>query len=266
MTRAVLLAHVLAALAGILHAQPALAGAWTRAQGEGQVILSYSLGLPPMSSLVSGGKADAQTSFVSLYGEYGVLDGLTLGGTVFLEIPSGADADHTANAGAFVRKRLWQREAVGDVASVQLGYVVPFDDSLGRRWGGEFASTTHEVSLRAQYGRGFWGDWGTAFVSTEAGFHYKLDDDEDDLRFDLSAGYAFAPCCMVIVSAFSTIPLGQEDANQLKIVPSFAYTLEGDEEREGFGLRPLTLQLSISQDVLSPSDGVGVQFSIWKSF
>lgn len=263
------------AAALLLVALPGLAagGAWTQPEGKGQIILSGSIGVSPQFGLAND-LGETESSFVSIFTEYGVLEGLTVGGTAFIEIPEGAENDNTANLGFLVRKRLWQGEN-GDVASAQIGYVVPLDDMMGDSFGGPGADQTHEISFRGLYGRGFGGDWGTAFVSTEAGYHKQLDGDDDEIRADLTVGYGPDPCCLVMLSAFSTWPLGDMEDAALKIAPSFAYTFFRDPApaetagKDGAAPEParlVTLQLSLSQDVLNIDDGFGVQFSVWKPF
>lgn len=267
--RAAALGSVLVAgLAG-----PAWAGAWTQPEGRGQVIVSASTGVSPQNAL-SGSLAAPQSSFVSLFGEYGLREGLTLGATAFVEIPDDGGADHTANVGVALRKRLWQRDA-GDVASVQIGYVHPLDALAGAQFGGEFADTRQEVSLRGLYGRGFWGDWGTAFVSLEGGYHKRFDAEEDELRLDVTAGVALDPRWLWLLSLYTTFPVGDGEDNAVKIAPSLAYTFEArpvrgppeaTEPAPWYALRPVTLQLSLTQDLLDLGNGVGVQISVWKSF
>ena len=256
----------LAALPGL-----AAGGAWTQPEGQGQIILSGSIGVAPVFG-VSNDVGDTESSFTSLFVEYGVMEGLTVGGTAFIELPEGSRTDNTANIGLLARKRLWQGDR-GDVASVQVGFVQPLDDVMGDSYGGPGTDQTHELSLRLLYGRGFGGDWGTAFVSTEGGFHKQLDGDEDELRVDATAGYAAKPCCLWMLSGYATLPLGDADDASLRLGPSFAYSLRRDPTgEEGDGDAPpepekvLTLQLGISQDVLNIEDGFGVQLGIWRPF
>ena len=253
----------------------AAAGAWTQPEGKGQVILSGSIGISPAFG-VANDVGETESSFTSLFAEYGVIEGLTVGGTAFIELPEGETADNTSSIGLLLRKRLWQGPD-GDVASAQIGYVRPIDGIMGDRFGGPGADPTEEVSFRLLYGRGFGGDWGTAFVSTEGGYHLQLDDDDDELRFDVTAGYGPDPCCLAMLSLFSTIPLGGMEDAALKLAPSFAYTFRNveaeDREAKAEGRKPaddpatpLTLQIGISQDLLNIEDGFGVQFSVWRPF
>jgi len=257
----------LAALPGL-----AGAGAWTQPEGQGQVIISGSIGVSPVIG-VTNDVGDTESSFTSIFAEYGLVEGLTIGGTAFVEIPENGSTDNTANIGLLLRKRLWQGQD-GDVASVQIGVVQPLDDAMGDRWGGRGTDQTNEVSLRGLYGRGFGGDWGTAFVSTEAGFHKQLDGDEDELRADVTVGYGPSPCCLWMMSSYGTLPLGDADDASLRLAPSFAYTLRrdpgasdksGEDEDDGSNAL-LTLQVGVSQDVLNVEDGFGVQISLWRSF
>ncbi|MEM9145282.1 MAG: hypothetical protein AAGC57_03725 [Pseudomonadota bacterium] len=237
----------------------AIAGAWTQKPGSGQAILSASRKSGQFSPFPSSRESDDST-FTALFAEYGALEGLTVGGTVFVEFASGDD-DNSADVGLFVRQRLWQGEA-GDVASVQFGAKQEINDLLGDDFGGPGADPTNEISLRLLYGRGWGFEWGSAFLSTEGGYHYQTDGDEDELRVDITVGAQPDPCCMGLLSLFSTFPVEGEEDVSIKIAPSFAYSFH----RPNDGGKPVTLQIGFSQDLADFDDGLGVQLSVWKPF
>ncbi len=245
---------------------PAAAGAWTQQPGAGQVIASASSKSAQFSPF-SGGRIADDSNFVSLFFEYGVVEGITAGGTVFVEIATDGAGGNTLDLGAFVRARVWQ-SGHGDVAAVQLGVKQDANGLLGDEFGGPDADPTNEVSLRALYGRGFGFDWGSAFVSTEAGYHLQTDGDVDELRADVTGGVQPWECCMILLSAFSTVPLGDEEAS-VKLAPSVTYSFRGAAEAADEGApppKPVTLQLGLSQDLLDFGDGLGVQISVWRPF
>lgn len=248
---------------------PALGGAWTQPEGQGQIIISTSLGAVPSAAAVTD-RGDTEDSYAALFIEYGLLEGTTVGLTAFSELPEGDRNDNTASVGLHLRQRLWQGEA-GDVASIQIGVVQPIDELLGERYGGPGTDQIDEVSLRMLYGRGFGGDWGTGFVSSEGGFHRQLDGDEDELRLDVTGGYGPEPCCQWMLGSYATLPIGDADDASLRLAPSFAYTWRREVEEDNDGedqpaAALLTMQLGISQDVLNIGDGFGVQLSIWRPF
>lgn len=251
----------MAACLGVLPGM-AGAGAWTQAPGAGIFIASISRKAAPIASF-AGSPAENDSNYAALFFEYGLAEGLTAGGTAYVELSTMEDDGDTAELGIFLRQRLWQGEA-GDVASVQIGLKQPVNDLLGGDFGGPNADPTQEVSVRALYGRGFGFDWGTAFVSLEAGYHLQTDGDEDEMRADLTGGVQPWDCCMVLLSLYSTYPIGDDDTASVKLAPSLTYRLgSGDAEPVR---KPVTLQIGLSRDLLDPGDGLGVQVSIWKPF
>ncbi|MGF1444994.1 MAG: hypothetical protein ACFBRM_02205 [Pikeienuella sp.] len=249
----------------LLAAEAAQAGAWTQNPGAGQVISSVSRRAAPISSF-AGGPADDDATFTSLFFEYGVIEGLTVGGTVFIEVQSMGSGGNTAELGIFLRKRFWQGEQ-GDVAAVQIGAKQPVNDLLGDSFGGPDSDPTQEVSLRLLYGRGFGFDWGNAFLSTEAGYHLQTDGDDDELRADITVGAQPWDCCMLLLSAYGTYPLGDADGAALKIAPSATYSFSLFSQTEDESPpKKTTLQLGLSQDLLNIDEGVGFQFSVWQPF
>lgn len=251
-----------ACLCAVLGAVPAAGGAWTQQPGAGQFISSFghrSNAIPGFG----GGDVEDDSTFVSLYLEYGLMEGLTLGAISFVEIVSSETGANNADAGLFLRKRLWQGEG-GDVASVQVGAVQSVGGLLGGNFDGPNGDPTQEVSVRAQYGRGFGFGWGSAFLSLEAGYHLQTDGDDDEIRIDATVGGQPWGCCMLILSVFSTVPLGRDEA-AVKIAPSVTYGFYASEAAREAGKRT-TIQLSLSQDVLALDEGVGFQIGIWEPF
>jgi len=237
-----------------------LSGAWTQKPGSGQVIVSASTKSAQVAPFGSG-RIDDDSSFASFFWEYGLREGLTIGGTVFAEIVTDGDDGDSADVGFFARQRLWTGED-GDVASVQLGVKQEINPLLGGDFGDPGADPANEVSLRLLYGRGWGFDWGSAFVSTEGGYHLQTDGDEDEVRLDITVGAQPDPCCMGLLSLFTTVPVGDEDV-AVKLAPSFAYSFRGE---DGEIEKPFTLQVGLSQDLNDFDDGLGVQVSIWKPF
>jgi hypothetical protein len=247
---------------------PALAGAWTRAEGEGQVILTTARRMAPAGSIFSG-VPDRDTNISQIYLEYGLLDGLTIGAKVYVEL-STTDLDRSSAAlGGFLRKRVWQ-DGMGSVASVEAGYAHPVESLLGRTFSVADPGAVPEAHLAGLYGHG-WGDaWSGAFVSTGAGYHWRGDGLADELRAEATAGYRPWRRVTGTVSLFGLAPLAGGSDPSLKIAPSVAYTLwphirRNDKKPEG-PVRPNTVQLGVSYDLLNPGDGLGLSISIWRSF
>jgi len=259
------------ALAGVLGATPgpeAAAGAWTKAPGRGQLIATTGRRAAPITAFV-GEPAQSDSNFSQLYVEYGVIEGLTLGGVAFVEVSTSDFEDNAAEVGVFARKRLWHSDW-GGVASVQLGYSHPLERMIGEGFAGSEPDSVPEIQARALYGQSFWGGWGNAFVSLEAGYHWQRGDRADEIRADVTGGYAPWRCCMGLLSLYSLTPIGEGTEASLTIAPSFAYTIVpriGPNEKKPFHrLEPTTVQIGVSYDLLNLDDGLGVQVSIWQAF
>ena len=248
-------------------AETALAGAWTRPEGTGQIIFTTGRRVAPVGA-IAGGIADDDANLTQVFLEYGLLEGLTVGGALFAELSSVKLGEGSASAGGFARKRLWQGQK--GIFSVQAGYVHPIEDLFPGDFGQNGSGASPEVETRLLYGHSWWGDWGNAFFSGEAGYDWIGDGEADEIRIDATIGYEPFHCCLAIFSLFSTVPIGDGGEAALKIAPSFAYTLFpeiGRNHKKPQGpLRPATIQIGVNFDLLNPDDGLGIQASIWRRF
>lgn len=251
---------------------PARGGAWTRAEGEGQLILSSGRRTSPAGALV-GGASERDLTLAQLYVEYGLLDDLTLGASAYVEIAPVDAEDGSAGAAFFARKRLWQDDR-GNVVSVQGAVSLPFEKLISDSFARSKPDSVTEFQLRALYGKSWWGDWGNAFLSTEAGYHLRSEGAPDELRLDATAGFEPHRCCMALFSLYTAVPLGNrtgsDSRTSLKMAPSFAYTLwpeiARNAKKPSGRVFPSTIQIGLDYDVLNPGDGLGVFVSIWKRF
>lgn len=261
-----LLCLAIFAVGGLAVNTAAFAGAWTRSEGSGLMIFSTGRSVAPVSAFATGSAtSDSNTTQILL--EYGLLEGLTIGATVFAELKTTDLSDSTFNAGIYARKRIWQGDA--GVFSAQIGYAHPLEGLVDDSLGTEIDDSAPEFEARLQYGHSFWGDWGSAFTSIEGGIDIFADDKDNELRADITVGYEPYHCCLALLSTYATMPMGNAEST-LKIAPSFAYTMYPDVSRnlkkpEGF-IRTRTIQFSIDYDLLNPDDGIGVQISIWQKF
>ena len=244
------------------------AGAWTREKGDGVAIVTTGRRVAPAGS-VTGGPIDKDANISQVYLEYGLIEGLTLGGKLYVELSSIDPTEGSAALGAFVRKRIWQ-DGKGGVASVEAGYAHPIESLLGETFAYVDPGAVPEAHLSGLYGRGWGGNWGSAFLSTGAAYYLRGEGTADDLRVELTGGYAPSRRFMGILSLYSLMPLGSGTDPSLKIAPSVAVTFwpklkegeEGGEDRPN----PMTLQLGVNYDLLNPSDGLGISLSIWRRF
>lgn len=261
--RAIAAVGVLAALPGT-----AAAGAWTRAAGDGQLIISSGRTVAPAGAW-TGGAAEEDTSFTQVYVEYGLFDDLTLGANLFAEIDALDFASSSASLSLFARQRLWVGQH-GDVASVQLAVSYPFEEMVLDQF--DVPSTSDNafaIELRGLYGKGWGFDWGNAFVSVEGGYRWR-DGRSDEIRFDATGGVEPVKGVLGILSAFTLWPLQDDTDASVKIAPSVAWTMFpwiGDDGKKPRGpISPDTIQFGAIYDVLDPDGGLTLQISIWRSF
>lgn len=258
---------VLAVTAGLV-ASDAAAGAWTLAEGSGQLIMTTGRNIAPIEGFI-GDAADSDSNSSQIWVEYGVAEGWTVGAVVYGEFSTIDIEDMQLRLGAHVRHRIWTGEA-GDIASVQVGFSAPVENWMGDIAPDSLPDSVPEVHLGALYGRGWQTDWGNSFVTAEAAFQWRGEGADEELRFEVTAGHEAWKGVLGLFSVFSSMPLGDQNDATLKLAPSLAYThwpWLGDNDRKPYGaLHPNTVQLGIVWDALNPDDGLGVQISIWKSF
>lgn len=252
-------------LAGIVPAGDAHAGAWTRPAGKGIVIATAARRVAPVSSL-TGGPVDEDANVSQIYLEYGLAEGLTAGGKLYVELSASNLEASSASLGGFLRKRLWQ-DGQGGVASVEGGYAHPVESLVGQ--GLELADpgAVPEAHIAGLYGRGWGSGWGNAFLSTGAAYHWRGDGLADEIRYEVTGGYTPRDRWMGLLSVYGLQPLGDGTDASLKVVPSVAYTFPPEETKEGeTPAAPRTLQFGVSYDVLNRDNGLGVSFSVWQPF
>jgi hypothetical protein len=232
------------------------------------VIVTTARRVAPMGA-VTGGPISSDTNISQIYLEYGLLDGLTIGAKSYIELSSTDLNGSSAALGGFVRKRVWQ-DGRGGVGSIQFGYSHPIESLLGSTFELAEPGAVPEANFAALYGRGWADKWGSAFVSTGAAYHMRREGMVDDLRFELTGGYAPWRRIMGIVSLYGLIPLGQGADASLKIAPSIAYTMwpwvARNEKKPNGPIKPKTIQLGVSYDLLNSNDGLGMSISVWQPF
>lgn len=249
-------------------AAPACAGAWTQAKDDGLLIVTTGRRIAPVGA-ITGGPISSDTNVSQIYLEYGLLDGLTIGAKSYVELSTTDLNGSSAALGGFVRKRVW-RDRQGGVASVQLGYAHPIESLLGSVFTVSEPGAVPEAHLAGLYGRGWGGEWGSAFISTGAAYHLRREGTADDLRLEFTAGYAPWRRFMGILSLYGLAPLGGGTDPSLKIAPSIAYTMwpyiDRNEKKPSGPVNPNTIQIGVSYDLLNRGDGLGMSISIWRPF
>ena len=246
---------------------PALPGAWTRAAGEGQIIVTAARSSGPAGSVLSD-VPDRDITTSQIYLEYGLTDSLTLGGKAYVQISGFSPGDNSALAGGFLRKRVWQ-DGQGGVASLEGGYAHPIESVFGPTFANAAWGAVPEAHGAALYGRGWGGDWGSAFLSTGLAYYWRGRGAADNLRAEATAGYAPWRWLMGMVSLYGLEPLGSGSERSLKVAPSLAFSYGfGDEDGdpEAKKRHPSTIQFGASYDLLNPGEGVGFSVSVWRGF
>ncbi len=256
------------ALACCLWAGDAAAGAWTLAKGQGQVISTTGRNIAPIGAFIDGA-ADTDANSSQLWVEYGLAERWTVGALVYGEFSTTDAADMQLRLGAHVRHQVWAGEQ-GGVAAVQASFSAPVESWIGDMVPDSLPDSVPEISVSALYGRGWQTGWGNSFVSTGAGFQWRGEGADEELRLELTAGHEAWKGVLGLFSVFGSLPLGDRNDATLKLAPSIAYTLWpwlGENDRKPFDApHPNTIQLGVVWDTLNPDDGLGLQISIWKNF
>ena len=196
------------AMAALLAAGSAEAGAWTRKKGKGQVIVKYESMRAEQGFGPAGQPADLPAErhdeVVGVFAEYGLTDGLTL--QVKGDWQSGEDAfvDYEGRGPieVGVTWQAWRDERTA--VSLYAGYA---DDGDGRNAGYAAPGVGgQDYEVRASVGRSFGGStgrWSTtgSFVELQAARRMR-DGLADETRVDFTAGAHLGEDWMVLGQAF----------------------------------------------------------------
>lgn len=233
----------------------ASAGAWTRAPDE--VFTAQSVRYFT-TELAEDTDAPFRRVSTDVYLEYGLREGLTLGGK--LEFGQRLDGQQESFVSGFVRARLW-RGAAGDVVSAQLGGGLPVLEALAPE------NITRDVTADARatlsYGRGFVSDLGAGWLDGAVTLRHRSGPPADELKLDLTAGLRPDEAWVTLAQGFATFGLGNDgfggsDFDVVKLALSVGYRVT--ETR--------TLLLAVTQDVhgRNVSLGTEVAVTIWSLF
>ncbi|MBC8131052.1 MAG: hypothetical protein H7Y08_12120 [Rhizobiaceae bacterium] len=184
----------------------AVAGAWTKKTGEGEVIVS-GLYAEASESFGKSGDPSAIPVFrkadMQALAEYGLSDGVTvIGRAEWQSVSSGRapmfDEGRFGLVGFGLRARLY--ESRGAVVSAEaVGRV-----ALEREEGGE----TGDLDLRLAAGYGWSAGAYPAFVNAEAGFRRRFGDPADEIRVDLTVGVRPRPRLLLLAQTFNAVVAG----------------------------------------------------------
>ena len=254
------------ASAVLLPAGPARAGAWTLAEGTGQLIVTSGREMAPASAFFDG-IADSDTSTLRVHLEYGLTPEVTLGLTASGEwMLPGQQVD--LRLGAHARYRIWQGRS-GDVASIQIGGSFPVEQWFGEPGAGGSADSVAEAQAGLLYGRSWQTGWGDTFATGGLALRWRGGDQADEVLIEATAGHRPIKRLLGLFSIYAAAPMGDGDFS-LKLAPSLAWTfwpyLGENEKKPAVMHHPRTIQLGVSYDVLAPEDGLAVNLSVWNRF
>ncbi|MEM7744809.1 MAG: hypothetical protein AAF409_13965 [Pseudomonadota bacterium] len=245
----------------------AFPGAWPQPEDSVLVITTTGRQVAPVGAIF-GDPAEREKNTTQIFIEYGFNPDLTVGFMAYSEF-STTDDILEARIGGHVRHRIWSGTE-GDIMSLQAGASFPVERWLGNGLGDSRPDSASEVDLRVLYGRGWQGDWGDSFVSSELGLRIRGEGLDEEVRADITLGHTPTDGFLGLLSLFTVVPLGQQTEYSFKIGPSIAYTMwpilgSNDKKPEG-PLYPNTIQLGIVWDALQPEDGLTLQVGVWKRF
>ncbi len=177
-----------------LAAAEARAGAWPKAPGEGQVILSTTYDTATRGFDAQGRLRDTvryEKRELAAFVEYGLTRRFTFVGRVAtqdvtIETPAGRERKSgMAASEAGLRAVLMQRDH--DVLSVQASVAIPgnVENVLDMRLG----EGGRDYEARLLYGRGFRLRGGHGFAEAQAGWRVRAGASPDEARLDLTMGW-----------------------------------------------------------------------------
>ncbi len=251
-------------------AQRALAAAWTQAKGKAQLITT-------LSSYASdryfdlAGKRQPQSTYakqeLSAYGEYGIEDWLTLGGTAFIARAEHNDEDNWGlpDTELFLRARLWQEHGwvLSAAPLVKLPGFAPRDHQPF------IGSAKPAAGMQLSVGYGFEALGQHHFIALDGSYWHRTGVADDQLRLDATLGIGITPEITFMPQLFLTRrahPRGAsaftqssgDDYDLLTMRGSVLYALEEN----------LSLQVGVYQDVRGKNAGAGTGalVALWRNF
>jgi hypothetical protein len=192
-----------------LSGSPAHAGAWTQKKGDLQLITTTNI-YTADRFFDTRGNTRKQLNFtkqeISAYAEYGLQDGLTIGGQLPFaraeqELATrSATSFNVGDSEMFLRKRLWQDNL--NVVSLQPSIIFPSPDSKATV--PKIGSDHPSAGLRSSYGRNFeaLGKW--HYADIEAAYIYRFGQPSDQLKLDVTVGFNMTEKWQIIPQAFIT--------------------------------------------------------------
>lgn len=189
------------ALCLLTSAESALAGAWTRAEGEGfssQEVRYFRTDRPKEDRF--------EQATLSIHAEYGLTDRLTAGLKVdqSMRLDDKGLGAQTGRIGGFARFRLWSGEG-GDVASIEAGGSMPLSGFQSPAApGGDDAD---EFRASALYGMPLSTPYGDGWADGALGFAYFTGGRASEVKLDLTVGLRPTENWVAMAQMFGTLGL-----------------------------------------------------------
>ncbi|MBV8939494.1 MAG: hypothetical protein JO089_06615 [Alphaproteobacteria bacterium] len=260
-------------LAGIcltaLTSFPACAGAWTQSENQGLVITTaayYGAG----DYFDNGGSRRSQPRYtkeeLNPYVEYGLRDGLTLGGNFFIDRLD--DTMHTrtgiGDSEIFLRRRLWQE---GDyVLSVQPLARLPALASSQRQ--PALGSATPDAAVSLLGGMQFTAFGQTHYAEMDAGYRFRFGPRADQVLLAATLGLRLDPRLTVMPQLFQTFRMGAGNGSFTES-PRDDYTLTTAQLSAVYQLTDAdAVQAGAFSHVAGKNTGAGggVLLAYWRTF
>ncbi len=248
-------------------ALPALAGAWTLPEGDGQIIvsLSHSFADERFSAIGEEGRAtEFEKTEVRAFVEYGLKDWLTLHaqpewrhkstGSAFGETVRGLGR---LDFGA--RVRVWRN----DVSVISVQGVARMPGTSNRLAPANGGDTDWELDGRLLYGKGYTILGRNAFTDTQLGYRVRFGDPADEVRLDMTAGIDVTPEILALLQSFNSMSVGKATGGFLstrehKVSASLVYRIDEDWAVQAGVQGTLSGQNTLKER--------GFTLGIWRSF
>ena len=248
----------------LAYANYALAGAWVEPKGEGLFIGSATY-YSADSFYDANGQKQSQPTYrkheLQPYVEYGALDWLTVGGTVYLQhvSQSGTDNYGIADPEFFARARVWHdaKQVVSLQPLVKIGS--RFAENAPPRGG----SKSQDFQLAALYGRNLNIISNTDYLDTSLAYRIRDNGLGNQWRADAALGLAITPKIQLVPALRGVFTTNIKDAA--------IFTNDGDLDydtlkAEVAGLYHLNdrqwVQASVFKDVIGVQAGNGYGLSL----
>lgn len=263
---------VVSTLSALLTACIAYAGAWSQKQGRGQLITTANLS--NAAEFYNGsGKKNRQASYqkyeLSPYVEYGLTDGITLGGSSSLQYATQSNNTNFGLGDSELFARFHMLEFHGFAISLQPLIKLPAFSSLSTDSNPLLGSRHFDGELGALAGYGFDLFGQHHFIDTSVGYRHRLGAPKDQIKFTATTGFSLFEDWVFLSQLYVTRRTGSpanttftqssgDDYDQTKLQLSAVYKLS-----DAWSLQAGAFTNLEGKNI---GNGKGALFSIWRNF